>query len=511
MSASKEQRNQARTAREERERREARRSTILYAVVAVLFVAAAVTAFVWKSNIIQKNATAATVNGKKYSASQMQYYYGSIYQRFMQQSGSYLSFFGLDPSKPLREQECTIDEEGGTWFDYFSKQALEQAADIDALCAQADAAGCAWNDEMQASYDANMKDLNDAVAEYNQTQVSHISTEDYLQLVYGSLMSQKVYEAEMKKAVQARVYTDSYSDSLSYTDGDLTAAYEEDKTAYDMADYESVRINGTAESTKDADGNTVEPTEEEEAAAMEEARTTADQILEDFLAGKSLSELAEGNDDAVYSDNTNATYYQGVVLDWVFDESRKAGNIAMLADESAGAYYVVSFGRRFRPEFDVRDVRHILISPEEGEKKEGDEGYEAEHAQLMADAEKEAADLLSQYNAGEKTEEAFSALAEENSADTGSAVNGGLISGIHENSNYVENFKNWALDKHQPGDTGIVESDYGYHIMYYVGNEEVYWKSQVKAKLTSDALTAWYEEQTKDAAATAGSGMKYVG
>jgi len=511
MSASKEERNQARTAREAQARREEKRSNILYAVIAVLFVAAAVATFVWKSNIIQKSATAATINGKNYSAAEMQYYFGSVYQSFMSQWGSAASYFGLDTSKPLRDQECSMDEEGGTWFDYFAKQAVDQASDIDALCAKADAAGLTWNDEMQADLNENLSGLKANTDTYNASHASSLSEDGYLKLVYGNLMSKKVFEAQVKKVIQAQAYSNDFSDSLVYTDDDLTAAYNEDKNAYDMADYESVRINGAAESTKDADGNTVEPTEEEKAAAMEEAKKAADQMLKDYKAGKKLDELAEGNDKAVYSNNTNATYSSTVALDWVFDSSRKAGDSAVLEDEGGSAYYVVSFGRRFRPEFTNRDVRHILVSPEEGEKKEGDEGYEEEHTQLMADAKAKAEELLAQYNAGEKTEDAFSAMAQEHSADTGSAADGGLIAGINETSSYVENFKNWAMDKHQPGDTGIVESNYGYHIMYYVGNEETYWKAKVESTLASNDYTDWYEEQTKDAASAQGSGMKYVG
>lgn len=511
MSASKEERNQARTAREERARKENKRSNILYAIVAVLFVAAAVATFVWKSNIIQKGATAATVNGKNYSAAQMQYYFGSVYQQFMSNYGSAASYFGLDTTKPLRDQPCSMDADGGSWFDFFAKQAAEQAADIDALRAKADAAGLTWNDEMKADLEENLAGLKENTASYNATHGSSISEDGYLKMVYGNLMSKKVFETEVKKSIQAQAYSNDYAESLTYTDDDLTKAYNEDKNAYDMADYESVRVNGAAESTTDADGKTVEPTEEEEAAAMKEAKKAADQMLKDFKAGKKLEDLAGDNDKAAYSNNTNAAHSSTVALDWVFDASREAGDSAVVEDESGSAYYVLSFGRRFRPEFINRDVRHILVSPAEGEKKEGDEGYEAEHTQLMADAKKKAEDLLAQYNAGEKTEDAFSALAQENSADTGSAANGGLIAGINETSNYVENFKNWALDKHQPGDTGIVDSTYGYHIMYYVGNEREYWKAKVESTLSSNDYTEWYEEQTKDAASAQASGMKYVG
>ena len=69
-----------------------------------------------------------------------------------------------------------------------------------------------------------------------------------------------------------------------------------------------------------------------------------------------------------------------------------------------------------------------------------------------------------------RPKDSFAALAKEKSKDTGSAADGGLISGITSSANYVESFRNWATDSSRKvGDTGIVESEYGYHIMYYSG------------------------------------------
>ena len=37
----------------------------------------------------------------------------------------------------------------------------------------------------------------------------------------------------------------------------------------------------------------------------------------------------------------------------------------------------------------------------------------------------------------------------------------------------VTNFNDWIFDaSRKPGDTGIVESDYGYHIIYFVGDNK---------------------------------------
>ena len=109
------------------------------------------------------------------------------------------------------------------------------------------------------------------------------------------------------------------------------------------------------------------------------------------------------------------------------------------------------------------------------------------------------------------TEESFAALAEELSEDGGSKSNGGLYQEIYHNQ-MVQTFNDWIFDEsRQVGDTGIVETDYGYHVMYFSGENIPYWKVQVRNSLRNTDYNAWLEALTADLTATEGSGMKYVG
>ena len=48
----------------------------------------------------------------------------------------------------------------------------------------------------------------------------------------------------------------------------------------------------------------------------------------------------------------------------------------------------------------------------------------------------------------------------------------------------VEEFDAWCFDPdREPGDTDIVETTYGYHIMYYVGDDHPHWKTGAEAAL----------------------------
>ena len=93
------------------------------------------------------------------------------------------------------------------------------------------------------------------------------------------------------------------------------------------------------------------------------------------------------------------------------------------------------------------------------------------------------------------TEENFATLANENSDDPGSNENGGLYEDVQPGE-MAEAFDNWIFDPaRKPGDSGIVETEIGYHIMYYVGNDnEEVWKSTVRTALANEALTAFDDE-----------------
>ena len=59
------------------EERQNRRSTILYAVVGVICVVFAAALLIWNSGILQRTLTAVTVNGVKYTAADVQYYFNT--------------------------------------------------------------------------------------------------------------------------------------------------------------------------------------------------------------------------------------------------------------------------------------------------------------------------------------------------------------------------------------------------------------------------------------------------
>lgn len=136
----------------------------------------------------------------------------------------------------------------------------------------------------------------------------------------------------------------------------------------------------------------------------------------------------------------------------------------------------------------IAAVRHILVSPEGGTTDE--ETQETVYSEDEWNAAlKKAEDLLKKWKAGDATEESFVALVAENTDDAGSASTGGLYDDVAPGSSYVEEFRAWAIDANrQKGETDIVKTQFGYHIMYYVSGQP-YWSNQAGIQLASSRLT----------------------
>ena len=114
------------------------------------------------------------------------------------------------------------------------------------------------------------------------------------------------------------------------------------------------------------------------------------------------------------------------------------------------------------------DVRHVLIMPE------GADGSnirtETFSDEAWAWAENKAQELLNQWKSGEATEESFAQLANANSNDS-DGTDGGLYTQVKQGQ-MVEAFDSWIFDEtRQYGDTDIVKTEFGYHIMFFVSSQ----------------------------------------
>ena len=450
----------------------------------------------------EKNTVALTVGEHELDSVEMNYFFMDAVNNFYSSYGSYAAMFGLDVSKPLNEQ--FVDEEAGlTWADDFMTSAKDSAASAYALADAAEAAGFSLPEEDKASLDEQLASL-DLYA----TMYGYSNADAYLKAMYGNGASLKSYTAYCEKQALASAYYSHYAESLTYDDAALRAAEAENFGAYSSYSYNSYYLSASRflEGGTTAEDGTVTYSDEEKAASVAAAEAaakalTAAEITDAASLDAAINALEINKDTEAFSTNNENVLYSALTAaykDWVTDSSRKAGDLAYFesaSGDTVNGYYVVMFQDSTDNIFPLKNVRHILVTPEhthaEGETHADGETYsEGELAIAKATAE----EILAQWQSGDATEESFAALANEKSAD-GDGTTGGLYENVYPGQ-MVANFEDWTYDAaRKAGDTGIVESDYGYHVMYFVGDsEQTYRDYQIENELRNNDLNTWYTE-----------------
>jgi hypothetical protein len=137
------------------------------------------------------------------------------------------------------------------------------------------------------------------------------------------------------------------------------------------------------------------------------------------------------------------------------------------------------------------DVRHILVMPKSASGSTEYTEEEWETCRLAAE------EILNQWKSGAADEEYFAQLAAEKTEDPGSQNTGGLYTGVYEGQMVTE-FNDWCFDEsRQYGDTGLVRTSYGYHVMFFVGGQEQWYlaaKQEIASTACSELLEGALEE-----------------
>ena len=489
---------------------------VAMAVILVIAVTVGVKQTISTSGIREKNTVALTVGDHELNSIEMNYFFMDAVNNFYSSYGSYASMFGLDVTKPLNEQ--FVDEESGlTWADAFMTSAKESAASTYALADAAEAAGFTLPEAEQKAVAENMNSLDLYAAMYG-----YGSADKYLKAMYGVGASKESFENYNRLQALASAYYNHYADSLTYEDADLRAAEAENFGAFSSYSFNTYYLAASrflTGGTTDADGNTTYTDEEKAAsvAAAEEAAKalTGAEITDAAALDAAIAalEINAGSGSSTYNENTLYSSLNAAYKEWLADSARKSGDVAYFASTSGdtvSGYYVVMFQDSTDNKFPMKNVRHILVAPAhehaEGETHEDGETYSAEE---MAAAKATAEEILASWKAGEATEEAFALLANEKSAD-GDGTTGGLYENVYPGQ-MVQNFNDWCYDAaRKTGDTGIVESEYGYHVMYFVGDSAMNYRDfQIESQLRNADLETWYTETVGTMTQTEGN-TKYI-
>ena len=446
----------------------------IYSAIAIVLVAVFCLLIFVNCGYLQSHATAAKVGDHKITPAEFNYFYQDSYYSIYSTYSSYgIWSYMVDTSSPIEDQDYDDDQ---TWSEYLTQSALDNAMSAYALYDAAEQEGFQIDEDTQAAIDSVRESL-ETYAESG----DYKDVDDYLEDYYGKGASLESYMNYYTVQQTASAYATYKEASFEYTDDELSTYYEDNHLDFDKVDYRLYTVSGTDDTAKE--------TAETMLASLDGTeKSFADAAYE--AADEDSKETYEDEDATLHSSTSYSSVSSSDYGDWLFSEARVEGESEMFTTDSG--YSIVMFVSRDNNDYKTVNVRHILASVDAS----GDDGESTDEDWdncLTAITEAQTA-----WEESDMTEDTFASLAEEYSDDTGSSSNGGLYEDVYKGEMVTE-FNDWCFDENrQIGDTGLVQTDYGYHLMYFSGYGDEYWKSLADSAIRSDDYDSWYEEFTTD-------------
>mgnify|MGYP002516971824 CR=1 FL=1 len=467
---------QKRKEEKEKEKKEERISTAVGIVFLVALVCL-VASFPIRT-YLATHETYVVINGEKVNKVEFDYVYNTTKNNYINQYGSYLTYFGLDTSKDLSTQ---MYSDTLTWQDYFEQNAVESLKQNKALMAEAKAAGFTY--DTTEEYNTFKESVKTSAAS------AGVSEKEYIRSIYGSYATMGRIEEYIKNDMVMNAYYQKLQEDNAPSDDEIQNYYDENKANYDSVDYRLTTIEaelptepteladpvdetaatdttGTTDGTAAADSTqdtAYQPSDAEIAKAMEDAKVLADE------AEKTVAKDGEAHE------NEKKTSVNYLISDWLFDDARKAGDTTVITNDNSHCYYVVAFEKRYLDETPSADVRVIIPT----EDKSGEE-------------------ILDEWKSGAATEDSFAELCKKYTQDTSAVENGGLFEQVTK-TGMTEEISSWIFDSsRQAGDTVSITVNDTTYVLYYIGQDQPEWKINIKNTLVSDTMSQYMQDITAD-------------
>lgn len=516
------------TERQQKERAESKKLkiySIAFTALIIAIIVVTLTVLIWQAvdnaGLVPKWTTALTIGEHKINCVEMNYYYRYAISAFLQNSGGDVgtasALFGVDLTQPLNQQQYY--DENRMWSDYFMEEAIDLAISDYTMADLATKEGYTMTAEQE---DALADEF--LMVESNAATGGFVDMDEFVRAYYGNGSDYKSYQAFVRRNALAESYRIAHMDKIEVPEDQITSYNTEHFDEYSSFNYNTYTLTFTSflpEGTKDEDGN-ITYTDEQHKASEDAAKAAAEQLkqatsLDEFDAAIAALEINKGASTPASSTASNNILYSSVpedYRDWMASKDRKAGDITVVdrvttsyndenvASETVSGYIVVCYGSRNDNETKLDNVRHILIPVQDDEVT----GESATDTDSFDYAKEHAEEIYNEWKNGTADEASFIALIEQYSEDT---VEGGLYENISRYDNYYTgNFTNeaklWAVDDaRKAGDTELVESELGYHIMYYVGEaEDTYRHYSIETLLRERLAEEWYNSTTAAVKAT---------
>ncbi|MBR4242061.1 MAG: peptidylprolyl isomerase [Eubacterium sp.] len=424
---------------------------------------------------------AVTIDKTDVSIGMYNYYYNAVtnnYKSYAQQG-----YYQIDLTKDFSKQKTT-DADGNeiTWADLFVKDTLDRIQYITAYYQEAAEHGVTLTETQKTEIEENIKSIKEEAAKQNK------SIDEYISETYGEYCGIATIRKLLNQSYIANNYYRQHLIENKVDDKDIKAYFDKHKDDYTQIDFAYLPVVFTAGDSKSQ--AQAEKSAKKYAGKIKNIKdlkkaipTVCKTLIDEYVAAgqfESAEDCAETIASSVENSITKSDKsFTEAASNWLFDEKTKVNDCAYFLDEENSLYFIVlKTGKPEIAEDEVYSVRHILITPQSKDSSDSDSEEQTTQKKYTkkewAAAEKKAEKILDEYKKGDKTEYSFALLAEKYSDDTESTSKGtsGLYGGLYEGTplgRMVKNFEEWSTDKKRKyGDTDIVKSDFGYHIIFFV-------------------------------------------
>ena len=448
----------------------------------------------------------ATVDGQKISIGMYDYYYASIVS-YYEQYASY-GYYSLDTTKDYSKQ-YTTDDDGNkiSWQKFFETEALKEVEQITTYYSKALEEGVTLTSAQKKTIDKQISTLKDSASQ------NDVSLDQYIKANFGTYCSEDTIRLMLEQYYLSANYKGKFKCETKVTDNDVDKYYNDHKNDYKKIEfyyiaspYDATDDNSKNESIKTAEKIMAKMKDKKSVIALvpEVYSSYIDSQVKSSMEQDSTLTEKKAREEAVKSYESNVVTtvsgsdspFDDEMNTWLFSDDTKVGSKKYYIDESAGYIYIVLKTSKASVEEDeTYTVRHILVAPESGSNSSSSTSEKTEYTdEQWAAAKKKADSILAKFNKTDKSEYEFAKLAEQYSTDSASTSSGSNDSfgGLYESvtlGQMVPDFEKWSIDDSRKyGDTGIVKSDYGYHIMFFINDCPEY-QSKIIAQIKSDRLS----------------------
>lgn len=448
----------------------------------------------------------ATVDGQKISIGMYDYYYASIVS-YYEQYASY-GYYSLDTTKDYSKQ-YTTDDDGNkiSWQKFFETEALKEVEQITTYYSKALEEGVTLTSTQKKTIEKQISTLKDSASQ------NDVSLDQYIKANFGTYCSEDTIRIMLEQYYLSANYKGKFKCETKVTDNDVDKYYNDHKNDYKKIEfyyiaspYDATDDNSKNESIKTAEKIMAKMKDKKSVIALvpEVYSSYIDSQVKSSMEQDSTLTEKKAREEAVKSYESNVVTtvsgsdspFDDKMNTWLFSDDTKVGSKKYYIDESAGYIYIVLKTSKASVEEDeTYTVRHILVAPESGSNSSSSTSEKTEYTdEQWAAAKKKADSILAKFNKTDKSEYEFAKLAEQYSTDSASTSSGSNDSfgGLYESvtlGQMVPDFEKWSIDDSRKyGDTGIVKSDYGYHIMFFINDCPEY-QSKINAQIKSDRLS----------------------